>query len=125
MVTFSRLRLRRELRPIQFCSNFKENLMNLRRWITALAVLAVFTALAGAQTITPVPISCSVTAATTPAIRSEGSTELVGDILITCTGGPAPLTLGNPVDRATITVNYGVPVTSLVDKTSGAVAGAS
>jgi hypothetical protein len=99
--------------------------MNLRRWITALAVLAVFTALAGAQTITPVPISCSVTAATTPAIRSEGSTELVGDILITCTGGPAPLTLGNPVDRATITVNYGVPVTSRIDTTTGAVAGAS
>ena len=94
--------------------------MNLRRWITALAVLAVFTALAGAQVITPVPISCSVTAATTPAIRSEGSTELVGDILITCTGGPAPITLGNPTDRATITVNFGVPVTSNQDATSTA-----
>jgi hypothetical protein len=49
----------------------------------------------------------------------------VGDILITCSGGPAPLSLGNPVDRATITVNYGVPVTSRVDTTTGAVAGAS
>jgi hypothetical protein len=44
----------------------------------------------------------------------------VGDILITCTGGPAPITLGNPTDRATITVNFGVPVTSNQDATSTA-----
>jgi hypothetical protein len=42
----------------------------------------------------------------------------VGDILITCTGGPAPIALGNPTDRANITVNFGVPVTSNVDATS-------
>ena len=92
--------------------------MNLYKWVAALAVLVGFTTLAGAQVITPVPISCSVTAATTPTIRSEGSTELVGDILITCTGGPAPIALGNPTDRANITVNFGVPVTSNVDATS-------
>lgn len=88
--------------------------MNLRRWITALAVLAVFTAVAGAQVVSPTPISCSVSAVSTPTIRSEGLYEHVGDIWIICTGGPQPSATA-PVDRATITVNYGVPVTSRVD----------
>lgn len=90
--------------------------MNLRRVLTALAVLAVFTAVAGAQVPGQQAISCGVSAVSTPTIRAEGINERVGDIWITCTGGPQP-TAGVAVDRTTITVNFGVPVTSQVDAT--------
>lgn len=79
--------------------------MNLRRWITALAVLVVFTTVAGAQ-ITSNQVSCSVSPAATPNIRAEGIAERVGDVLITCLNG-LQLNTGNPADRITITVNYG------------------
>jgi len=88
--------------------------MNLRRLLTALAVLALCAGLASAQVVTPTPINCSVTAAV-PTLRSQGVTERPGDVLITCTGGPAP-NVGSTlleVDRATIQVSFaGVPITN-------------
>lgn len=35
----------------------------------------------------PTPLTCSSVAASTPAIRAEGEAELVGDVVIVCTGG--------------------------------------
>ena len=85
--------------------------MNFRRVVTALAVLAVFAAVASAQVINPTPINCTVSAASNANMRSEGTTEKTGDLLLTCTGGPTP-TAGNLADRANIMVDFGVPVTS-------------
>ena len=79
--------------------------MNLRRVLTALAVLALFVGLASAQVVAPTPINCSVSAAA-PSLRSEGITEKPGDVLIACTGGPTP-TAGNAADRATVTIDFG------------------
>jgi hypothetical protein len=53
--------------------------MNLRRWITALAILAVFTAVAGAQ-VTSNQVSCTASPASTPNIRAEGLTERAGAV---------------------------------------------
>jgi len=93
--------------------------MNFRRVVTALAVLALFAGLACAHVTNPNPVSCTVSAASNPTIRSEGVAERVGDILITCTGGNVPNTTGaaaapfaNGADRVNITVNYGTTVTS-------------
>jgi len=94
--------------------------MNFRRVVTALAVLALFAGLASAQVIQPQAITCSVAAAA-PTVRTEGLAERVGDIVLTCTGGPQP-TANGAVDRATITVDYGAPITS---KTDGGCAGTS
>lgn len=102
--------------------------MNFRRVFTALAVLAVFAMMANAQVITPSPINCSVTAGAAPAVRSEGVNERVGDIVITCTGGQTPA-LGSvsavQVDKASIVVDFGVPVTSRLETIGGLSAGAS
>jgi len=92
--------------------------MNLRRWITALAVLAVFTTLATAQITPASQITCVVSAATAPNIRTEGITERVGDVKLTCTGGLAPVS-GSQADRATFVVDYGVAISSKLDTTSG------
>jgi hypothetical protein len=93
----------------------KEKEMNFRRWITALAVLALFTGLASAQvnvgSATVGPLQCNATVAVPPQLRAEGMTELIGDIVLTCTGG-STLTVGNTIPTANITVSLGTNVTS-------------
>jgi len=90
-------------------------MVDFRRWITALAVLALFVGLAGAQ----VPgggsangsLICSATVAVPPALRAEGMTEVIGDILISCSGGGA-LAAGSTIPTANVTVSLGTNVTS-------------
>ena len=67
-----------------------------RRWFAALAMLALVAGLASAQigigTGGPgAPLACSVSATSVPTISPEGFAELLGDALITCTGGPTML----------------------------------
>ncbi len=88
-----------------------------RNCILALAGVALFTGLASAQVGTPTgpptgAFTCSTTnGAVTPTLRTEGYTELVGDIVIICTGGQT-LPIGSPVPTANITVFLSTPVTS-------------
>ena len=102
--------------------------MNFRRWITALAVLTLFVGLAAAQTSGGgTALTCATVAQVTPTIRSEGITELVGDIVITCQGGTqvAPGTAipqGNIVVSLTNSLANGI--TSRL-QTGGAPAGAA
>jgi hypothetical protein len=44
-------------------------------------------------------------------LRSEGLTEMVGDIVLTCNGGPTPV-IGATIMTANITVSFGTNVTS-------------
>jgi len=88
---------------------------DFRRWMTALAIMALFVSLAFAQggVGTPgssgtSPLTCAVNTTVTPTVRQEGLTELVGDILITCTGG-SPVAFGSPVPTVNITLFLNVP----------------
>jgi len=98
-------------------------MVDFRRWITALAVLALFVGLAGAQVpgngVQNSALICAANVAVPPAIRAEGMTELIGDILITCTGGGA-LTPGTPLPTVNITVSLGTNVTSRLLGSGGA-----
>ena len=73
---------------------YKEKEMaDFRRWFIALAVLALMAGLASAQigiqgSTSAGSLSCTANGASIPQLRAEGYTELVGDILISCTGGP-------------------------------------
>jgi len=93
----------------------KEKEMNFRRWITALACLAVFAGLAGAQVNVGSAqaglLQCTATVAVPPQLRAEGLTEQIGDIVLTCTGGSA-LTVGSTIPTANITVSLATNVTS-------------
>jgi len=80
-----------------------------RKWILVLVAMALFAGLAGAQSGSP-QISCQATAAP-PNLRSEGYTELTGDILLTCTGG-TPLAQGSVIPTANFTVTMNSTVTS-------------
>ena len=85
-------------------------MVSFRRVILALAVLALFTGLASAQVIQPGggstggTLSCAVLNTGNPTqVRSEGYAELLGDIVISCTGGTAQAA-GSAVPVANITV---------------------
>jgi len=91
-------------------------MVDFRRWITALAVLALFVGLAGAQvpggTGGSGPLTCTASVAVPPALRAEGMTELIGDIVLTCTGGATISGTSTPIPTANITVSLGTNVTS-------------
>ena len=95
--------------------------MNFRRLITAMALLALCVGLASAQVqigtiggVSAGALACTASVAAPPSLRSEGITELIGDIVLTCTGGPVPVTTAgsNSVNTANITVSLGTNVTS-------------
>ena len=91
-------------------------MVDFRRWIIATAAVTLFAGLASAQ----VPggggtgsLACSASVAVPPQLRTEGLTELIGDIVLTCTGG-AQLASGATVPTANITVSLGTNVTSRI-----------
>ena len=89
--------------------------MNFRRWITALAVLALFAGFASAQVAVSTAgtgsFQCQASVAVPPTIRAEGLTELIGDIVLNCSGGVTPI-LGSVLPTANVTVSLGANVTS-------------
>jgi len=99
---------------------------DFRRWFTVLAVLAVMAGAASAQIgvangSANSLLACVATAAGTPEMRPEGYTELAGDIVISCTGGPV-LTQGTPIPVTNIIVYMApsVPITSRFLSSNGA-----
>jgi len=88
---------------------------DFRRWILALTVLALCVAGASAQVTTSPGIgnfTCTAAnASVTPTVRSEGITELVGDIVLDCTGGTL-VTPGAVIPPVNITVFLNTQVTS-------------
>ncbi len=57
-----------------------------RKWFLALALVILTAALASAQTTSPA-FSCVANAGVPPIVRAEGIAELVGDVVLNCTGG--------------------------------------
>jgi len=104
---------------------------DFRKWILALTVLVLFVGLASAQvnsgTGGTTPLACSANVAVTPQLRGESYTELVGDIVINCTGGTTPgtgtaaqgTTFGSQIQTANITVYLPGAVTSRLLASSG------
>ncbi|MCX6628564.1 MAG: hypothetical protein NTW28_13135 [Candidatus Solibacter sp.] len=95
-------------------------MVNFRRVITALAVLALFTGLASAQVggTGQTQLTCNTNVTVTPALRGEGFTEQTGDITISCTGG-AYLAPTSQIPLVNITVFYNTTVTSRLLPISG------
>lgn len=92
-------------------------MVDFRRWIIAATVLALFAGLASAQVPgsggTGNVLACSASVAVPPQLRTEGLTELIGDIVLTCTGGAA-VPSGATIPTANITVSLGTNVTSRI-----------
>jgi hypothetical protein len=103
----------RELRRFNFAIHKEKEMVDFRRLTTAIALLAVFAALASAQGA----LTCSTNVAVTPTLRAEGYTEQTGDITLQCTGGVAPAT-NSVVPTINITLFFNTAVTSRLLPTS-------
>jgi hypothetical protein len=90
-------------------------MVDFRRWILALAVLALFTGLASAQVGTGTganaQFTCAASVTAVPQLRAEGMTETTGDIIITCIGGN-PVPAGSQIPIVNISVFLNTQVTS-------------
>lgn len=78
-------------------------MLDFRKFFLALALLTIVSGMASAQVIFQTPPSCTAQAAGTPSIRAEGVAELVGDVLLICTGG-TPTALGAQLPQVNIQV---------------------
>lgn len=88
---------------------------DFRRMIFAFAVVALLLGLvptASAQIQgQPTPFTCVANAGTPPTVRAEGLTELVGDLVLTCTGGQ-PTPAGQRVPQVNIQIFLNTNITS-------------
>ena len=85
---------------------------DFRRCLYALALVALlagFTMTASAQS----GFNCTQTTGVPPIVRAEGYTELMGDLVLDCTGG-IPTPPNQTVPPVIIAVNLDVPVSSQV-----------
>jgi hypothetical protein len=116
---------------INFVLYKEKQMADFRRWFTVLAVLAVMAFSASAQVgvangSANSLLACVATAAGTPELRPEGYTELAGDIVISCTGGPTLQPGANiPTTNIVVYMAPSVPITSRYMTTSGSGTGAS
>jgi len=87
---------------------------DFRKWLTAFAVITLllgFGATVFADVTVTAPITCTATNGTPRQVRVEGVSELVGDVVLNCTGG-IPTTAGQPVPLANIRVALSSPITT-------------
>jgi hypothetical protein len=94
------LRLRfKELPSIRFFESHKEKeMVAFRKLFPVLAIVALLlgSSTANAQIAGQTPLTCIANAGVPPLVRAEGLTELVGDLVLVCTGGnPASPFLAN------------------------------
>jgi len=87
-------------------------MVDFRKWFPALAVVALaFGAASTANAQQVAAFSCVGNAGVPPIVRAEGLTELVGDLVLNCTGG-TPTAAGSPVPQANVQIFLNTNVTS-------------
>ena len=89
-------------------------MVDFRKWLLALAVvgllLGIGSSTANAQTNS---FSCQATAGVPNIIRSEGITELLGDLVLNCTGG-TPTLEGAPIPLQNVQISVNTNITSRI-----------
>ncbi len=90
---------------------------DFRKWLIAFAAMALLLSLAGtasAQTGLQNPaFVCNANAGVPPIVRAEGITELVGDLILNCTGGKGTQA-GAPVPLSNVTIFLNTNITSRI-----------
>jgi len=84
---------------------------DFRRWIYALAVVALLAGFTVPVSAQAPPFQCIANAGVPPIVRSEGYTELVGDLTLNCNGG-IPTPAGQSVPPVNFTVILNTNITS-------------
>ncbi|MCP5113364.1 MAG: hypothetical protein GY953_21230, partial [bacterium] len=85
-------------------------MVDFRKSILLLAILLAVGSVASAQIVNPA-FQCTANAGVPPIVRAEGIAELVGDVVLNCTGG-TPTALAVPVPQVNFRIFLNVNVTS-------------
>jgi len=83
---------------------------DFRKWFPVLAVATLMFGAAASANAQPA-FSCNSNAGVPPIVRAEGLTELVGDLILNCTGG-SPTALGATVPQVNFQIFLNTNVTS-------------
>jgi len=89
---------------------------DFRRCLYALAFVALLAGLS--MTASAQPFQCTNSSGVPPTVRAEGYTELVGDLVLDCTGG-TPTAPNQQVQQVNIAVNLDTFVSSKITKVVG------
>lgn len=85
--------------------------------VFAIAALTVGAGVANAQTPGVTPFTCTATTGSPNTVRAEGLTELLGDLLLNCTGG-IPTALNQTVPQYNIDIRLNTNITSKILNTT-------
>jgi len=91
----------------------EKEMADFRKWLLAFAAIAVLLAVGTPAANAQQTISCLANAGVPPIVRAEGITELVGDVLLNCTGG-TPTPVGNTIPLSNVTVFLNTNITSRI-----------
>ena len=96
-------------------------MLDFGKLFLTVVALALFASMAMAQVVAfEPPLSCTAQAAGTPSIRDNGVTEMVGDVLIICSGGrPRPLDEVLPQVNIQVFTSPVINITSRITGTAG------
>jgi hypothetical protein len=89
----------------------EKEMVTFRKSLLLLAIVAMMAAVGSAQIGSPQPLSCVPQAGDAPLVRSEGMAELVGDVLLLCSGG-TPTPLGQEIPKVNFRIFMNATVTS-------------
>lgn len=84
---------------------------DFRKWFYALAVVALLAGFTVPMSAQAPPFQCVANAGVPPIVRAEGYTELVGDLVLNCSGG-VPTPRGQFVPPVNVTILLSTNVTS-------------
>jgi hypothetical protein len=93
----------------------EKEMADFRKWFFAFAVVALMLGLqvsASAQVNAPA-FACTANAGVPPIVRAEGVTELVGDLILNCTGG-TPTLAGQLIPLSNIQIFLNTNITSRI-----------
>src|SRR5580698_8024601 len=108
---------RRNHRPFRAYTCWRSKMKTFWSKFNFLAAAALLTA--GFSAPVSAQVTCSAQAGTSPLSRLEGNTELLGDIVLVCTGG-TPTPAGQVVRPINITVDLNTNLTSKITSSFGA-----
>ena len=91
---------------------------DFRKWFYALAVVALLAGLTVPASAQSTAINCTNAGAVTPTVRSQGLTELMGDLVVQCVGG-TPTGQNSVVPQVNFTVILSTNITSKLLSSNG------
>jgi hypothetical protein len=93
-------------------SHKEKEMADFRKWLLAFAAVALILSMSTSANAQVVPaLQCVANAGVPPIVRAEGLTELVGDLVLNCTGG-TPTAVGGVVPQSNVQIFLNTNVTS-------------